>query len=59
MPILVGDDDTSAGYIRIKQRQAVELDNRSPHTHIATAGTPEQLSQAILATTRTPACTGS
>lgn len=37
--ILVGDDDASAGYIRIKQRQAAELGFVSPHEHLpATAG---------------------
>lgn len=46
--ILVGDD-ASAGYIRIKQRQAAELGIRSPHTHIRTEGTQEQLAETILA----------
>ncbi len=32
--ILVGDDDASAGYIRIKQRQAAELGFRSLHRHL-------------------------
>ena len=32
--ILVGDDDASAGYIRIKQRQAAELGFASPHRHL-------------------------
>ncbi|GIF05901.1 bifunctional 5,10-methylenetetrahydrofolate dehydrogenase/5,10-methenyltetrahydrofolate cyclohydrolase [Actinoplanes siamensis] len=32
--ILVGDDDASAGYIRIKQKQAGELGFESPHRHL-------------------------
>ncbi|SEP54270.1 bifunctional 5,10-methylenetetrahydrofolate dehydrogenase/5,10-methenyltetrahydrofolate cyclohydrolase [Amycolatopsis saalfeldensis] len=56
--ILVGDDDASAGYIRIKQRQAAELGIRSPHTHIAAAGTQEQLSEAILAYNADPGVHG-
>ncbi|GGM09971.1 bifunctional 5,10-methylenetetrahydrofolate dehydrogenase/5,10-methenyltetrahydrofolate cyclohydrolase [Dactylosporangium sucinum] len=41
--ILVGDDDASAGYIRIKQRQAAELGFASPHEHL-----PATASQADL-----------
>jgi methylenetetrahydrofolate dehydrogenase (NADP+)/methenyltetrahydrofolate cyclohydrolase len=41
--ILVGDDDASAGYIRIKQRQATELGFTSPHIHL-----PADASQADL-----------
>jgi methylenetetrahydrofolate dehydrogenase (NADP+)/methenyltetrahydrofolate cyclohydrolase len=33
--VLVGDDDASAGYIRIKQRQAADLGFASPHRHLA------------------------
>jgi methylenetetrahydrofolate dehydrogenase (NADP+)/methenyltetrahydrofolate cyclohydrolase len=32
--VLVGDDDASAGYIRIKQRRAAELGLASPHEHL-------------------------
>jgi methylenetetrahydrofolate dehydrogenase (NADP+) / methenyltetrahydrofolate cyclohydrolase len=32
--ILVGDDDASAGYIRVKQRKAAELGFDSPHVHL-------------------------
>lgn len=40
--ILVGDDDASAGYIRIKQRQAAALGFVSPHEHLpATTGQAE------------------
>jgi methylenetetrahydrofolate dehydrogenase (NADP+)/methenyltetrahydrofolate cyclohydrolase len=41
--VLVGDDDASAGYIRIKQRQAAELGFVSPHEHL-----PATASQADL-----------
>jgi len=41
--ILVGDDDASAGYIRIKQKQAAELGFASPHRHL-----PADASQAEL-----------
>ncbi|MER7457744.1 bifunctional 5,10-methylenetetrahydrofolate dehydrogenase/5,10-methenyltetrahydrofolate cyclohydrolase [Micromonospora sp. NPDC126480] len=41
--VLVGDDDASAGYIRIKQRQAARLGFASPHVHL-----PASASQADL-----------
>lgn len=41
--VLVGDDDASAGYIRIKQKQAEELGFASPHAHL-----PATASQADL-----------
>jgi methylenetetrahydrofolate dehydrogenase (NADP+)/methenyltetrahydrofolate cyclohydrolase len=46
--ILVGDDDASAGYIRIKQRQAGELGFESPHAHLPSDATQDDL-QAIIA----------
>jgi methylenetetrahydrofolate dehydrogenase (NADP+)/methenyltetrahydrofolate cyclohydrolase len=45
--ILVGDDDASAGYIRIKQRQAAELGFASPHEHLPATATQADLEQAI------------
>lgn len=45
--VLVGDDDASAGYIRIKQRQAAELDFESPHTHLPADATQEDLHRVI------------
>jgi methylenetetrahydrofolate dehydrogenase (NADP+)/methenyltetrahydrofolate cyclohydrolase len=45
--ILVGDDDASAGYIRIKQRQAAELGFDSPHRHLPADTTQEQLHEVI------------
>ena len=41
--VLVGDDDASAGYIRIKQRQAAELGFVSPHVHLGADATQDDL----------------
>lgn len=56
--ILVGDDDASAGYIRIKQRQAAALGFRSPHVHLPEHSTQEQLHDAIRAFNEDPAVHG-
>lgn len=45
--ILVGDDDASAGYIRIKQRQAAELGFASPHVHLPAETTQVDLHRVI------------
>jgi methylenetetrahydrofolate dehydrogenase (NADP+)/methenyltetrahydrofolate cyclohydrolase len=45
--ILVGDDDASAGYIRIKQRQASSLGFTSPHTHLPASATQADLEAVI------------
>ncbi|OJF13912.1 bifunctional 5,10-methylenetetrahydrofolate dehydrogenase/5,10-methenyltetrahydrofolate cyclohydrolase [Couchioplanes caeruleus] len=45
--ILVGDDDASAGYIRIKQRQAAELGFVSPHEHLPAGATQDDLHRVI------------
>ncbi|WP_127506698.1 bifunctional 5,10-methylenetetrahydrofolate dehydrogenase/5,10-methenyltetrahydrofolate cyclohydrolase [Actinoplanes solisilvae] len=45
--ILVGDDDASAGYIRIKQRQAASLGFDSPHRHLPDDTTQEHLYEVI------------
>lgn len=45
--VLVGDDDASAGYIRIKQRQAAALGFASPHTHLPANATQEDLHRVI------------
>ncbi|AGL18379.1 bifunctional 5,10-methylenetetrahydrofolate dehydrogenase/5,10-methenyltetrahydrofolate cyclohydrolase [Actinoplanes sp. N902-109] len=45
--ILVGDDDASAGYIRIKQRQAAELGFVSPHEHLGADATQDDLLRVI------------
>jgi methylenetetrahydrofolate dehydrogenase (NADP+)/methenyltetrahydrofolate cyclohydrolase len=45
--ILVGDDSASAGYIRIKQKQAAELGFDSPHAHLPEKTTQAELEAAI------------
>ncbi|QYN26561.1 bifunctional 5,10-methylenetetrahydrofolate dehydrogenase/5,10-methenyltetrahydrofolate cyclohydrolase [Amycolatopsis sp. DSM 110486] len=45
--ILVGDDDASAGYIRIKQKQAAALGLASPHTHLAANTSQDELVATI------------
>ncbi|AEB45497.1 bifunctional 5,10-methylenetetrahydrofolate dehydrogenase/5,10-methenyltetrahydrofolate cyclohydrolase [Micromonospora maris] len=45
--ILVGDDDASAGYIRIKQRQARQLGFDSPHRHLPAYTTQHDLLDVI------------
>ncbi|WP_436527156.1 bifunctional 5,10-methylenetetrahydrofolate dehydrogenase/5,10-methenyltetrahydrofolate cyclohydrolase [Actinoplanes sp. HUAS TT8] len=45
--ILVGDDDASAGYIRIKQKQAAELGFESPHEHLSGDVTQADLLKVI------------
>jgi methylenetetrahydrofolate dehydrogenase (NADP+)/methenyltetrahydrofolate cyclohydrolase len=45
--ILVGDDDASAGYIRIKQKQAGELGFESPHEHLSGDVTQADLLKVI------------
>ncbi|MEU8656764.1 bifunctional 5,10-methylenetetrahydrofolate dehydrogenase/5,10-methenyltetrahydrofolate cyclohydrolase [Actinoplanes philippinensis] len=47
--ILVGDDDASAGYIRIKQKQAAELGFESPHEHLGGDVTQADLLKVISA----------
>ncbi|MFC0007616.1 bifunctional 5,10-methylenetetrahydrofolate dehydrogenase/5,10-methenyltetrahydrofolate cyclohydrolase [Micromonospora siamensis] len=46
--VLVGDDDASAGYIRIKQRQAAELGFASPHVRLSGSASQADL-HAVLA----------
>jgi methylenetetrahydrofolate dehydrogenase (NADP+)/methenyltetrahydrofolate cyclohydrolase len=47
--ILVGDDDASAGYIRMKQAKAAELGFSSPHTHLPASATQSEVVAAIAA----------
>jgi methylenetetrahydrofolate dehydrogenase (NADP+) / methenyltetrahydrofolate cyclohydrolase len=56
--VLVGDDDASAGYIRIKQRQAAELGFVSPHRHLSGDLTQEQLHEVITEFSNDPAVHG-
>lgn len=45
--ILVGDDEASAGYIRVKQRQAAELGFVSPHRHLPADATQQDLHRVV------------
>ena len=45
--ILVGDDSASAGYIRMKQEKAAEIDFNSPHYHLSGDATQDDLVRAI------------
>ncbi|RAO44012.1 Methylenetetrahydrofolate dehydrogenase (NADP(+)) [Micromonospora noduli] len=56
--ILVGDDDASAGYISIKQRQAAALGFASPHVHLPATVTQAELHQAIARFSSDPAVHG-
>ena len=53
--ILVGDDDASEGYIRLKQRRAAELGFESPHTHLPNDATQQQVEDAIRGYSEDPA----
>jgi methylenetetrahydrofolate dehydrogenase (NADP+)/methenyltetrahydrofolate cyclohydrolase len=53
--ILVGDDDASAGYIRMKQKKAEELGMASPHTHLAADATQKEVEDAIRGYSTDPA----
>jgi methylenetetrahydrofolate dehydrogenase (NADP+)/methenyltetrahydrofolate cyclohydrolase len=56
--ILVGNDDASAGYIRIKQRQAGELGFESPHEHLPATATQADLEAAVTRFSDDPAVHG-
>jgi methylenetetrahydrofolate dehydrogenase (NADP+)/methenyltetrahydrofolate cyclohydrolase len=56
--ILVGDDDASAGYIRIKQKQAGELGFASPHAHLPATASQADLEAAIAGFNNDPAVHG-
>ncbi|GAA3423139.1 bifunctional methylenetetrahydrofolate dehydrogenase/methenyltetrahydrofolate cyclohydrolase [Streptosporangium nondiastaticum] len=56
--VLVGDDDASAGYIRIKQRQAAELGFASPHAHLPADATQADLHAVIESFNADPAVHG-
>ncbi|HZU74634.1 MAG TPA: tetrahydrofolate dehydrogenase/cyclohydrolase catalytic domain-containing protein [Acidimicrobiales bacterium] len=45
--LLVGDDDASAGYIRMKQQKAAELGMISPHVHLPATATQADVEGAI------------
>ncbi|WP_155368061.1 bifunctional 5,10-methylenetetrahydrofolate dehydrogenase/5,10-methenyltetrahydrofolate cyclohydrolase [Catellatospora vulcania] len=56
--LLVGDDDASAGYIRIKQQQATALGFASPHEHLPAGATQADIRRAISAWNDDPAVHG-
>lgn len=56
--MLVGDDDASAGYIRMKQAKAAELGFESPHTHLPANATQQQVEDAIRAYSADPSVHG-
>ena len=56
--LLVGDDDASAGYIRIKQRQAADLGFVSPHAHLPAESTQADLERVIAEFSTDPAVHG-
>ncbi|MEV6635334.1 tetrahydrofolate dehydrogenase/cyclohydrolase catalytic domain-containing protein [Actinoplanes sp. NPDC051470] len=56
--ILVGDDSASAGYIRIKQKQAAELGFVSPHEHLPADANQDDLNRVIARFNDDPAVHG-
>jgi methylenetetrahydrofolate dehydrogenase (NADP+)/methenyltetrahydrofolate cyclohydrolase len=56
--VLVGDDDASAGYIRIKQQRAADLGFASPHEHLPASATQADLERVITAFNADPAVHG-
>ena len=56
--VLVGDDDASAGYIRIKQKQAADLGFVSPHEHLPATATQADLEAVITRFSADPAVHG-
>ncbi len=45
--VLVGDDDASAGYIRMKQKRAEEIGFSSPHVHLPNDATQADVVAAV------------
>jgi methylenetetrahydrofolate dehydrogenase (NADP+)/methenyltetrahydrofolate cyclohydrolase len=56
--ILVGDDGASAGYVRMKMEKAAELGMTSPHLHLPSDATQEELLTAIKLFSDDPAVDG-
>jgi methylenetetrahydrofolate dehydrogenase (NADP+)/methenyltetrahydrofolate cyclohydrolase len=56
--ILVGDDDASAGYIRIKQREAAAVGFTSPHVHLPATASQDELHAVIDGFNHDPAVHG-
>jgi methylenetetrahydrofolate dehydrogenase (NADP+)/methenyltetrahydrofolate cyclohydrolase len=53
--ILVGNDDASAGYIRMKQAKAEEIGFDSPHSHLPEDATQEQVEAEVRRYSEDPA----
>ncbi|MEU7826389.1 tetrahydrofolate dehydrogenase/cyclohydrolase catalytic domain-containing protein [Catellatospora sp. NPDC049133] len=56
--LLVGDDDASAGYIRIKQQQAAALGFASPHEHLPATASQADVRRVITGWNDDPAVHG-
>jgi methylenetetrahydrofolate dehydrogenase (NADP+)/methenyltetrahydrofolate cyclohydrolase len=56
--LLVGEDAASAGYIRVKQAKAAELGIVSPHVHLPSEATQEEVEQAVRDFNSDPAVSG-
>lgn len=56
--MLVGDDDASAGYIRMKMKKADEFGFTSPHTHLPADASQAQVEEAIIAYNEDPSVHG-
>jgi len=56
--LLVGDDQASAGYIRMKQEKAAELGIASPHAHLPADASQDDVESAIRAFNDDPAVDG-
>jgi len=56
--LLVGDDEASAGYIRMKQEKAASLGFTSPHVHLANDATQADVIAAIQGFNADPAVDG-
>lgn len=56
--MLVGDDEASAGYIRMKQAKAAELGFASPHLHLPAHATQEQVEDAVTSFSENPSVHG-
>ncbi|GAA1384615.1 bifunctional 5,10-methylenetetrahydrofolate dehydrogenase/5,10-methenyltetrahydrofolate cyclohydrolase [Catellatospora chokoriensis] len=56
--LLVGDDDASAGYIRIKQQQAAALGFASPHEHLPATASQADVERVITTWNDDPAVHG-
>ena len=56
--MLVGDDEASAGYIRMKQAKAAELGFASPHLHLPADATQDDVEEAVTRFSEDPSVHG-